>query len=120
VRPGLLLWDLRLAVKGLAAARLALLSTQGGTQMRRAIAAALSITAVTAAALAQSPVCADYLKKLEACVPKMPEKERGQYKKILEGYKELFKGIPEAAEGGCMIDGPRWKKDLPPLYGCTF
>lgn len=50
--------------------------------LRRLIAAALGIAAITSAALAQSSgnaACDDFVKKVEACLPKIPAAERGTY-----------------------------------------
>lgn len=94
--------------------------------VRIVVAATLGIAALMPAALAQSSgnaLCDDYLKKLEACLPKIPEAQRGVYKEKLDAYKKAFTDIPEIRklhEGLCIQEGPLWKKSLPMFYGCAF
>jgi hypothetical protein len=94
--------------------------------LRAVVAAALAIAAITSAALAQSSgnaACDDFVKKVEACLPKVPAAERGTYKEMVDQLKKQFTDVEfvrKSAVGHCTDLIKPNQKALSTFYGCTF
>jgi len=94
--------------------------------LRGLIAAAFGIAALTSAALAQSSgnaACDEFVKKVEACLPKIPAAERGTYKEMVDQLKKQFADVEfvrKSAVGHCTDLITPNQKALSTFYGCTF
>lgn len=93
---------------------------------RAFVAAIFGIAALTSSALAQSSgdaACDDFVKKVEACLPKIPATERGTYKDMVDQLKKQFTEVgfvKQHAVGHCTNLIKPNQKALSTFYGCTF